>query len=342
MTRRLVHKEYSMGADGRLAYELPTWRGFHLLAVDGSYLQLPQEDAIIKEFGVRGGKDKNGERRASAGISVLFDLLHGWPLDAEIEHTDHSERRALERHIDFLAGEFPGIAANSLLLLDRGYPSYDLLQKCEENGLKFVCRCPSHTFKAVMESPMGDNAVKINNDQVIRVVKFLLDSGKVETLVSNLFDLPEDDFPQLYAMRWGIETYYHQLKQLVGVEQFSGRTPNAVRQDFWASLVLLINTAIAQKEADEEVAQRHNSKNNKHFYRASTTKIVIALRLPQETLAARLVFAALCGHPELAALALEDILFDLARAVSPLRPGRSYPRNPRPFLKVRHNLKSHL
>ena len=327
MTRRLVYKEYSG------AYELPTWRGYHLLAVDGSYLLLPQEDAIVKEFGVRGGKDKNGIRRASAGISVLFDVLHGWPLDAEIDHTDRSERHALERHIDLLAGKLPGIAANALLLLDRGYPSYDLLRKCEENGLKFVCRCPSQTFRAVMEAPMGDSAVTLKSGQQLRVVKFLLDSGEVETLVSNLFDLPEADFPALYATRWGVETYYHKLKQLVGVEQFSGRTPNAVRQDFWASLVLLINTAIAQQEADEEVANRHESKNNKHSYRATTTKIVIALR-------DRLIFATLCGYPELAALALEDILFELARAVSPVRPGRSSPRKPKPFLKVNLNLKS--
>lgn len=291
-----------------------------MLAADGSYLQLPQEEAIIKAFGVRGGKDKNGARRASAGISVLFDVLHGWPLDAEIDHTDRSERHALNRHIDFLAGELPDIAAQALLLLDRGYPSYDLLQKCEENGLKFVMRCPSQTFKAVMEAPMSDSTVTLDN-QAILVVKFLLDSGEVETLVTNLFELPQADFPQLYAMRWGIETYYLQLKRLVGVEQFSGRTPNAVRQDFWASLILLINTAIAQKEADEAVAERHKAKNNKHSYRAATTKIIVALR-------DRLIFAALCGHPDLAALALEDILFELSRAVSPVRPGRAFPRNP--------------
>ena len=221
MARHLVLKEYSG------AYPLPTWRGLHVFATDGSYLQLPQESSIIKEFGVRGGKDKNGERRASAGISTLYDVLHGWVIDAEINHTDRSERHALDRHIDFLAGELPGIAANTLLLLDRGYPSHDLLQKCEENSLKFVMRCPSQTFKAVMDASMGDSTVTLGNGQTIRVVKFQLGSGEIEILVSNLFDLPECEFPHLYAMRWGIETYYHELKRIVGVEQFSGRTPNA-------------------------------------------------------------------------------------------------------------------
>ena len=324
MTRRLVFKEYSG------AYELPTWRGFHLFAVDGSYLQLPWEPELAEVFGVRGGG-----KRPSAGISVLYDLLHGWVLDAEIDRTDRNERHALGRHVDFLAGELPNIAATALLLLDRGYPSYDLLQKCEENGLKFVCRCPSQSFKAVNEAPMGDSTVTLENGQRLRVVKFLLKSGEVEILASNLFDLPESSFPQLYSMRWGVETYYHKLKQIVGVEQFSGRTPNSIRQDFWASLVLLINTAIAQQEADRDVAERHKSKNNKHFYRAATTKIVVALR-------DRLVFATLCGYPELAAIALEDILDELSRAVSPLRPGRSYPRKPKLYAAANHNLKSRL
>ena len=328
MTRRLIFKEYSIGADGRLTYELPTWRGFHLFAVDGSYLQLPWDDELAREFGVRGGG-----KRPSAGISVLFDLLHGWVLDAEIDRTDRSERHALDRHIDFLAGELPHIAAQALLLVDRGYPSYDLLQKCEENSLKFVMRCPSQSFKAVNEAPMGDSAVTLENGQRLRVVKFLLSSGEVEILVTNLFDLPETEFPALYAMRWGVETYYHKLKQIVGVEQFSGRTPNSIRQDFWASMVLLVNTAIAQQEADEEVGRRHQNKQNKHFYRAATTKIVIALR-------DRLVFATLCGYPALAAIALEDILDELSRAVSPVRPGRSYPRKPRFYAAADHNRKS--
>jgi hypothetical protein len=324
MTRRLVFKEYSG------AYELPTWRGYHLFAVDGSYLQLPWEPELAREFGVRGGG-----KRPSAGISVLFDLLHGWILDAEIDRTDRSERHALERHIEFLAGELPHIAAQALLLADRGYPSYDLLRKCEENGLKYVMRCPLQSLKGINEAPMGDSTVALESGQQLRVVKFLLKSGEVEILATNLFDLPESAFPALYAMRWGVETYYHKLKQIVGVEQFSGKTPNSVRQDFWASMVLLINTAIAQQEADREVAGRHKAKNNKHSYRAATTKIVVALR-------DRLVFATLCGYPDLAAIALEDILDELSRAVSPLRPGRSYPRKPRLYAAANLNLKSRL
>jgi len=319
MVRELVHDEYS-GQE-----ELPLWKGYCVFSVDGSYLQLPWDSELAREFGVRGGGN-----RPSAGISVLFDVLNGWVLDAEIDRTD---RHALDRHIDFLAGELPNIAAQALLLVDRGYPSYDLLQKCEENGLQFVCRCPSQTFKAVMEAPMGDSTVTLDNGQTIRVVKFVLNSGEVEILATNLFDLPTADFPQLYAMRWGVETMYHELKQVVGVEKFSGKTANSIRQDFWASLLLLNLAAIFQKEADDAVAERQKDMQVKHLNRARTSDIIITLR-------DRLVFARLCGHKSLAQWEVANIMRELSRAISPVRPGRSYPRKPRFYAAARQNLKS--
>jgi len=322
MVRELVRKEYS----GKEA--LPEWKGFLVLAVDGSYLQLPWNPELARVFGVRGGGN-----RPNAGISVLYDVLNGWVLDAEIDRTDRNERHALDRHIDFLAGELPNIAAQALLLLDRGYPSYDLLQKCEEKGLKFVMRCSTNSFKAAGEAPIGDSTVMLGNGQTFRIVKFMLKSGEVETLATNLLDLPEADFHALYAMRWGVETLYHKLKNVVGVEKFSGRTPNSIRQDFWASLLLLNVAAVFQKEADEAIAERRKDKQLKHSYRARSTDLMVTLR-------DRLIFARLCGHPDLARWEIDNILDEIARSLSSVRPDRHFPRVSRPFAKARQNLKS--
>jgi len=323
MVRDLVREEYS----GEEA--LPTWRGYHLFATDGSYLQLPFTLTLAKEFGVRGGGDRPG-----AGISVLYDVLHGWVLDAEIDRTDRNERKSLERHIDFLVNELPHIVKHALLLLDRGYPSHDLVQKCTKAGLKFVVRCTNkQSFKAADMAPVGDSVVKLRDGQVVRVVKFLLDSGEIETLVTNVFDIPESEFPSLYSMRWGVETMYHELKRIIGVEKFSGKTPNSIRQDFWASMVLLNVAAVFQNEADEAIAQRHKGKPVKHVYRARTSDLIVTLR-------DRLIFASLCGHPKLTNWELANIMRELSRAVSPRRPGRHFPRRPRPLAAARFNLKS--
>lgn len=324
MARETVEEEYS----GR--YALPAWRGFHLFGVDGSYLQLPNAAELAQAFGVRGpGK------RPSAGISVMYDLLHGWVVDPIITHTDMDERAQLKKHIDFLSGILPGIAAKTLLLLDRGYPSQEIFAKLEEEGLHFCARCQRSLWKEVDSAPVGSSVVTLQSGLKLRVVKFLLDSGETETLATNLFDLPEADFPALYAMRWGVETLYHTLKKKVGVEQFSGRTKNSVYQDFWASIALLNVAATFQKEADEEVEKRQKGKLLKHSYRARGSDLIITLR-------DRFIFASLCGNPAISDREYDDIMRQLAASVSPLRPGRSFPRPKRAAPVANSQLKSRL
>jgi hypothetical protein len=324
MVRELVRAEYTGN------YELPLWNNYHVFAVDGSYLQLPKEPALAKEFGVRGAKD-----RPNAGVSVLFDVLHGWAIDPIITHTDMNERTECEKHIDFLCGQLPHIAEKSVILLDRGYPSLDLLGKLQQSGLKFLVRCNSQFVSEINTAPIGDSTVRLKNGVTVRVIKFFLPSGEVETLATNLFDIPKDQLEELYWLRWGIETAYFKLKSELCVEKFSGKTPNSVRQDFWASIVLLNSVAVFQNEADAAVCKRQKSKPSKHQNRARTSDLIITLR-------DRFIFASLCGHPILADKEMKDVIKTLARSVSPIRPGRSFPRHPAPFQAANFNLKSHL
>jgi len=321
MLRDLVEEEYS----GR--YKVATWRGYHVLADDGSYLQLPMAPELAEQYGVRGP----GER-PSAGISVLFDVLHGWALDPIITHTDMNEREQLKKHVAYLCGNLPDIAEKALLLLDRGYPSQEVFTLLEENGLRFCARCKNNFTSEILRAPLGSSVVTLKSGQTLRVVKFHI-GNTLETLITNLFDLHVTDFPALYAMRWGIETMYHQLKRIICVEKFSGKTPNAIRQDFWASMVILNDAAILKKEADEAVAARQKTKNNKHFYTARNSDLIVLMR-------DRFIFAALCGRPAFTKLNFHIVMKELARAVSPVRPNRRFTRNHKPGAAANSQLKS--
>lgn len=325
MVRGLVKKEYS----GQ--YELPLWNGYHVFAIDGSCLQLPRVDALRTAYGVRG---RNNECPC-AGISVLFDVLNGWVIDPIITEAGMNERKECEKHIDFLCRELEHITSNSIILLDRGYPSLDLLGKLQSSGVKFLARCNSNFLTEINSVPMGDSIAVLTNGISVRVYKFLLPSDEVETLVTNLFELPESLFPELYSLRWGIEVAYFRLKEELCVEKFSGKTPNSIRQDFWASMVLMISVAVFQSQADQEVQKRQKSKPTKHLNRARTSGLIVTLR-------DRFIFATLCGRPKYSALEMENIIKTMAREVSPVRPGRSFPRNFKPHYKANHNLKSHL
>ena len=67
-------------------------------------------------------------------------------------------------------------------------------------------------------------------------------------------------FGEVYHWRWGIETYYGVLKGRLGLENFTGHSVEAVRQDFF-SCVFLSNvesvlSAPAQAELSAGDAQR--------------------------------------------------------------------------------------
>ena len=152
---------------------------------------------------------------------------------------------------------------------------------------------------------------------------------------SNLFELEEDAFPEIYSLRWGIETAYFRLKRELSVEKFSGETPNAIRQDFWASMALLNVVATFQKEANVKVHKRQKGKTLKHANRARTSDLIVTLR-------DRFIFAALCDRPMFSASEMELVIATMARVVSPVRPGRHYDRKFKSDAVTCQNLKSRL
>jgi hypothetical protein len=246
-----------------------------------------------------------------------------------------NERIQFEKHIDFLLRELPDIAKKTIFLCDRGYPSRNLFQQMQEKGFMFVARCASQFVKPVNTAPMGDSVVVLSNGVSVRIIKFFLTNGNIETLATNLVDMPMDDIIELYTLRWGIETMYFKLKTELCIEKFSGESANSIRQDFWASMVLLNSVAVFQKEADLEVFERQKDKSPKYEYRARTSDLIVTLR-------DRLIFTVLCGNSVLCEMGLKDLIKTLARAVSPVREGRSFPRIFKPYYSVNHHLKSHL
>jgi len=325
MVRESVKKEYS----GQ--YDLPLWHNYHVFGIDGSSLQLPRVDALREEFGVRG----RGGTCPCAGTSILYDVLHGWAIDPILARADMNEREGCKKHISFLTGKLPHIAEKSIVLLDRGYPSLDLIRELQGSGVKFLARCNSHFLSEINNAPLGDSIATLKNGVSVRVIKFKLPSDEIEVLVSNLFDLPESIFPELYSLRWGIEVAYFRLKRQICVEKFSGKTANSIRQDFWASMVLLNSVAVVQKEADAAVQERQESISAKHKTRARTSGVIVTLR-------DRFIFAVLSGNPMFTALEMKHVILTMAREVSPVRPGRSFPRVFKPAFVANHNLKSTL
>jgi len=216
--------------------------------------------------------------------------MHDWIIDASINKYPQDERACAKKHIDFLENQL-GHIDKKIILLDRGYPSLDMLAYLEGKNIKYLMRCQKSWLAEVETAPMGDTVRVLRNGQRVRVYKFILNSGETETLITNLFEMPDDELPGLYFMRWGIEGKYDVLKNKLELENFSGYTKNSVLQDFWVTITLSIIVSIAKKEADEKIRQRTEHKNNKYKQTPNLSQLVGSLkdefvsacRIPSET-----------------------------------------------------------
>jgi len=177
---------------------------------------------------------------------------------------------------------------NDLLLLDRGYPSYKLFALFQ-SSTNFVIRIKRTSFKEVSflfapHCEQKDIVVQLDASKTltkdglrellelglptkinVRFVQVVLDNGVVEVLATNILDntiLQTSDFKELYAKRWGIETYYDLIKNRLSLENFTGLTALAVKQDFFATIFITNYEAMMVYDSNIELEEK--TKDNKH------------------------------------------------------------------------------
>jgi len=153
--QELVKKEYSG------EYKTAEWYNHTILAVDGSKFQLPCDDKLMSEFG-----DGGSGVYPMAGVSVLYDVLHGWPLDATITHSHMNERKECIDHIEYLCETLPDIAKKAIFTLDRGYPSLEMYEYLQSKNIKFVAKCKKESLAEINKAPIGDTIITSDISQL--------------------------------------------------------------------------------------------------------------------------------------------------------------------------------
>jgi len=121
-----------------------------------------------------------------------------------------------------------------LIISDRGYPSEEMIDYYETKGLFYLMRVREKFNLNVDKQDSADGYVQIGHNK-IRVVKVMLDTGEIEILLTNLTG--NFDFKELYYLRWGVELEYDVIKNTLEIENFSGRTETAIRQDFHIHII---------------------------------------------------------------------------------------------------------
>ncbi len=260
------------------ASKKPLYKGFRLLAVDGSDLHVPTNEKAPESYypGANGQKPYN-----LLHLNALYDVMQHLYLDAVIQGShQRNEHKAFVTMVDRDESTIP-----TIYMADRGFESYNNMAHIQEKHQYFLIRIKDigrGSIASNVSVPDTDEfdiplhislsrkqtkACKQNPDLIFvphtstfdflpakciksvdvppytipcRMVRLEISADNYEILLTNLSPnaFSPTDLKQLYAMRWGIETSFRSLKYSLGLIAFHSKKTENICQEIFAKLTM--------------------------------------------------------------------------------------------------------
>jgi len=275
----------------RLALDLPSavaarhrwkWRGFRVVAADGSRFLLPAHESLIEQYLrplVTGGEAYQPQLLQM----TLWDVGACQPLawcQRPCRGKGNGERALLMTLLDSLS-------STDLLLLDRGFPSRRLLFALADKKLPFIARMTAGTASDFREvaafMASGKDSANVTftyrdpvsattRSDCFRLVRDRSENGSGGVIVTNLVNdrqFTNADLIKVYFRRWGVEVAFKDMKMRYKIEGFHGTTPQLIEQEIIALMFLLLIESMIEEDAistlpinqrDEIEADEHRPK----------------------------------------------------------------------------------
>lgn len=286
----------------REEWPLALWRGLRLLALDATSYRLPRAAELFQLYPPSGS-----DSYPSALSSTLYDALNGFILHAFLHAATLGERALALAHAPYLG-------KGDLLLFDRGYFGFWFFAWLRQRGVAYCTRATGSTWKPIVAfarsrrswavvtlRPCAVAAAQCRRYGLpltpirVRLIRVRTASGLEEILLTSLLNrrlFPDNLFPDLYHLRWGIEGCFRDLKSRFQLENFSGLSSWAVEQDFAATVLAFnlraafVHAAQAQLDAERRAPQPDlappskpgRPRSRKRTYRINHTYAVFALQ----------------------------------------------------------------
>lgn len=236
-------------------------RSWRLMAIDGVRIDIPDTDANLKEW----GKCQGGTRRPFPQIhAVGLGECGTHAVVATALGSIYDGERTLARQL------VSSVAPDMLVLADRGYFSFELWQQYLVTGADLLWRVPAGmklpatealadgSYLSVVNSKKTRNAsyriplsaVTDPRDAThipVRVVEYTISGEGVDEsgtfrLVTTILDPDAVDALELaaaYQQRWEYEIALREIETqlLEPGKGFRSKTPELIRQEFWALLL---------------------------------------------------------------------------------------------------------
>lgn len=279
------------------------FKGYRLMAVDGSDLRLPlnsnDENSFIRN-------DENTKGYNLLHLDAMYDLLQHIYVEASVQSKrGMNEHKALISMVDQ-----SNVQGKVIVIADRGYESFNniahfqekhwnyIIRSKESYGIKInlptdkdfdietiitltrrqtketkeLMRIDPHRYRWIQQHTTFDYLHPRENklyDIPIRVVRFKISENSYETLFTNL---PADDFPAetlklLYKMRWDIETSFRELKYNIGLASIHSKKYDLILQEIFSKLIMYNFSALIAYQIKMPPNKRINFSNAVNFCR---------------------------------------------------------------------------
>ena len=150
---------------------------------------------------------------------------------------------------------------NSILTLDRGYVSLELMAWLIEHRIFFVQKSRSNFYKEEINKITASDSplkIKLNSSRLqsfknpelkekyshelyleLRLVTIELENGQKERLLTNIPPdmMSTEDIFHIYGERWIIKTNYKTLKKRFKIENFTSNSKENIKQDVYSTIL---------------------------------------------------------------------------------------------------------
>jgi len=274
--RELFGKAVSKAEEMAAQIVETTWQGFRILAIDGTKKNMPYSEQLEAFFGI-----PSGASFPQMLTCALYDVLVKIPIDV-VYGSFYSSERDMARLL------YKDLGKTDLLLMDRGFPSFEILSEMLSLGFQFMVRLPiTGMFKEVrtfLDKGRRDGILTIHPPAslirelkkqgkpvpapiCLRVIKIRLPDGKKAIFITTLLDKVKFSLTQLkdlYHMRWEEEEFFKLTKELLEAENFRGKCRLLIGQELMAihlycilTRILIMECAISEQIPLEQIPQQH-------------------------------------------------------------------------------------
>ena len=194
---------------------------------------------------------KHRRRKAAAKLHLRLNLESFLPAFAVVDSAKgHDSTKAHELCAGLKAGE--------IAVFDMAYIDYAHLFDLTERGIFWVSRvkesmrlrCVKRRLKKPLGRILSDDIVRVQNPGkredyptcMRRIVAIIEVEGEDRemTFFTNNLEWAAASICDLYKARWGIETFFKQIKQTLHLGDFLGHSRKAIEWQVWTALLMYV------------------------------------------------------------------------------------------------------